>query len=131
MRIVVAVIEKNNHILITRRAFESHYGGFWELPGGKIEEHEASFSALQRELHEELNLIVEEAKLVGCVSTEAREFVIYLVTDYVGVPVLRAKQLEMAWVKRKDLTSYAFPPINHYLFEKLNACNADSDIEII
>ena len=46
-------------ILITRRPQNTVYGGYWELPGGKIEPGETPRAALVREFQEELGLAIE------------------------------------------------------------------------
>jgi mutator protein MutT len=51
-----AVEERPWHILITRRPDDAIYGGYWEIPGGKIEPGESPQAALVREFQEELGL---------------------------------------------------------------------------
>ena len=56
-RVAVALIfNKQNKILIGRRAKTEPLAGFWEFPGGKIESGETPQEALKRELKEELNV---------------------------------------------------------------------------
>ena len=45
-------------LLITRRPRQTVYGGYWELPGGKIEKNETPAAAVQREILEEVGLNV-------------------------------------------------------------------------
>ena len=45
--------------LLGRRAPGQFYEGYWEFPGGKIEAGETPLAALQREMHEELGVVVE------------------------------------------------------------------------
>ena len=45
-----------NKVLIGRRAPTEPLSGFWEFPGGKLEEGETPQEALKRELVEELNV---------------------------------------------------------------------------
>lgn len=54
--VAVALIFKDNKVLIGRRAPTEPFAGYWEFPGGKIEAGETPQQALQRELMEELNV---------------------------------------------------------------------------
>jgi 8-oxo-dGTP diphosphatase len=58
IRVVAAVIKKEDKYLITRRAPSKHLAGFWEFPGGKIEEGETPEACLIREIDEELDITV-------------------------------------------------------------------------
>lgn len=58
-QVVCAVIRNTEgRILLARRAPGQHLEGHWELPGGKVEPGESLEAALQRELLEELGLVV-------------------------------------------------------------------------
>ncbi|WP_313156820.1 (deoxy)nucleoside triphosphate pyrophosphohydrolase [Sphingobacterium multivorum] len=59
IKVVCGIIFKDNHVLICRRKPEKSLGGYWEFPGGKVEEDESYEESLLRELIEELNLQVE------------------------------------------------------------------------
>jgi 8-oxo-dGTP diphosphatase len=48
-------------VLIARRAEDSHQGGLWEFPGGKLHSGESAREALARELREELGVSVLQA----------------------------------------------------------------------
>ena len=50
--------DTDGRILLARRAPGQHLAGHWELPGGKVEPGESLKAALQRELLEELGLVV-------------------------------------------------------------------------
>lgn len=56
---VCAIIFKDDLVLICRRKPEKLLGGYWEFPGGKVEDGESYEKSLLRELIEELNLHVE------------------------------------------------------------------------
>ncbi len=47
---VGVVLDESGNILIARRAIDSHQGGLWEFPGGKVEPGESLPAALAREL---------------------------------------------------------------------------------
>lgn len=54
LAVCAALIDQDGRILVTRRPDNKPYGGFWEFPGGKLEENESPQAALSRELKEEL-----------------------------------------------------------------------------
>jgi 8-oxo-dGTP diphosphatase len=47
--------------LLTSRPVGKVYAGYWEFPGGKIEQGEGVHEALARELHEELGIAIGES----------------------------------------------------------------------
>ena len=46
-------------ILVTQRREETVYGGYWEFPGGKVEDGEAIDDCVTREVREEVGIDVE------------------------------------------------------------------------
>ncbi|WP_333947489.1 (deoxy)nucleoside triphosphate pyrophosphohydrolase [Candidatus Liberibacter brunswickensis] len=58
------VFELSGKFLISHRPENKSYGGFWEFPGGKIENGETPEDALVRELFEELAIVVNPSSLV-------------------------------------------------------------------
>lgn len=59
--VVAGVLTNNKEILLCKTTRDhKHFPSQWEFPGGKIEEGESLKDALQRELKEELSIIVEK-----------------------------------------------------------------------
>ena len=58
---VGVLIRPDGHFLLTSRPPGKVYAGYWEFPGGKIEPGESVVQALQRELHEEIGIHIENA----------------------------------------------------------------------
>lgn len=55
--VVAAVLQQpDGRFLLAQRPPEKAYAGYWEFPGGKIEDGESAAAALSRELHEELGI---------------------------------------------------------------------------
>ena len=60
MDVVCGVIANDlGQYLACLRPVGKHLGGLWEFPGGKVDPGESPESALARELHEELAVLVE------------------------------------------------------------------------
>lgn len=59
IKVVCGIIFNDNKVFICRRKPEKLLGGYWEFPGGKIEQGEKYDVSLSRELIEELGMKVE------------------------------------------------------------------------
>jgi 8-oxo-dGTP diphosphatase len=59
IKVVCGVIFNENKVFICRRKPTKSLGGYWEFPGGKIENGETNELSLSRELLEELGMKVE------------------------------------------------------------------------
>ena len=58
IEVIAAIIRNNNKTLIARRRPNKHLGGYWEFPGGKIENGETPEECLVREIKEELGVSI-------------------------------------------------------------------------
>lgn len=58
----------NDEVLYLKRSNSKIYGGLWDLPGGKLEEHENYYSCLVREFKEETNLDIEVGQIIDVKS---------------------------------------------------------------
>lgn len=59
IEVVAAVIQRDGKYMIARRRHGKHLAGYWEFPGGKIEEGEMPEESLQREMQEEFGVHAE------------------------------------------------------------------------
>lgn len=64
-RVTAAIIGRDGKFLIVRRKQGQKLSGYWEFPGGKIEEGETPEDCLKRELKEELGVEAEIGPLLG------------------------------------------------------------------
>ena len=65
IKVVAAILEKEDKILIAKKREGKPLAGLWEFPGGKIEEGETPEESLIRELMEEMNIKVRVKAYVG------------------------------------------------------------------
>ena len=56
----VWIINSNDEILLTRRAFDKSYGGMWDAISGHVKSGETDLEAVQREVSEEVGLNIEK-----------------------------------------------------------------------
>ena len=65
INVVAAILEKEDKILIAKKKEGKPLAGFWEFPGGKVENGETLEKALIRELKEEMDIEIEIKDYVG------------------------------------------------------------------
>ncbi|KEQ16752.1 Nudix family hydrolase [Endozoicomonas numazuensis] len=116
VHVAVAVIRgEDGRILIARRPDDKHMGGYWEFPGGKVEEGELITAALNRELKEELNIEAGHFQKLISIRHDYSDKSVYLDTwwaeDIKGEPRGNEGQ-EIKWVELKELPELDFPPAN-------------------
>lgn len=58
IEVAAAIIWRRGEVLVARRAAGKHLAGYWEFPGGKLEEGESAEYCLARELEEEFGIAV-------------------------------------------------------------------------
>ena len=123
IRVTAAIIEKDGKILIAKRKQNDNlFSGFWEFPGGKIEEGETPEECMARELKEELDIEVEVGELIKSSKHQYPhgefELLAYKVTHIRGKIVLNDHD-EIKWVTIDEMPNFSFPPadtpIIHYL----------------
>ena len=56
LSVTCAIIRRHGKILAAQRAQDTHLGGKWEFPGGKVDDGESEESCIVREIREELGV---------------------------------------------------------------------------
>ena len=57
--VAVGILRNDNKVLLAQRPPPKPYHGWWEFPGGKVENNESPEQALKRELKEELGINID------------------------------------------------------------------------
>ena len=121
IKVSAAIIHDGGKIFITRKA-ECAFKGFWEFPGGKIEEGESASDAAVREIQEELSIQIEIEEKMFTVEYEYPAF--HLVMDCFlahikhGSPVL-SEHDESRWVDLGKLEGIKWVPADSIVVERL------------
>lgn len=78
--VACAIIEdERGRVLLAKRPAGKCLGGYWEFPGGKVEEGESTEAALVRELEEELLIHTQVLQTLEAVEHQYEKFSIRLI----------------------------------------------------
>lgn len=120
---VGVVLDEAGRVLIARRADNSHQGGLWEFPGGKVEPGESLAIALARELREELGIDIGRTSALLEIHHDYGDkrvlLDVHVVWEFSGI----AKGLEdqpLVWVAPAELERYRFPAANEPILGALS-----------
>jgi mutator protein MutT len=119
--VVAAVIERDDHFLLTLRPSGTHLEGHWEFPGGKCMPHETHEEALRRELFEELDIVALVHERIYTVTHRYPDRTIELHfyrCGFDGEPKPMLGQ-DMQWMERTRLRELPFPDADAALVRQL------------
>lgn len=124
VHVVVAVVPNpQGEILLALRPKETHQGGFWEFPGGKLEPGETPVQGLARELREELAIDPLTSEPLTQISHDYGDRAVlldvYRIEAYRGEPRGNEGQ-RICWVAPRDLRNYEFPAANREIIDWLS-----------
>lgn len=116
------VFDHRGRVLITRRKPGESLEGYWEFPGGKIEEGESPQECIKRELFEELGINAEGKEIIGqCIYTY-RDGPIKLIgvrTEIKDRNFTLKVHDRLRWVSLEDLLDYRLAPADIPLAKKI------------
>ncbi|MFT5812315.1 MAG: 8-oxo-dGTP diphosphatase [Psychroserpens sp.] len=123
VHVAVGVIKHKDKFFLTKRLADSHQGGKWEFPGGKVEKNETVYQALQRELKEEVAINTLTCTSLMQISHDYGDkkvlLDVFVVDNFTG----EAKALEgqqSGWFTLTEFEVLNFPAANQAIIEKLH-----------
>ena len=117
---LLALINDNNEVLISLRQNRREYDGYWEYPGGKVENNETLELGLIREIKEEINLEISKNCIAPLTfSVDQHEvsqtiLFLYVCRKWKG-SIISLLDQRLEWVKPIDLDQYRMPASNRFL----------------
>lgn len=122
VHVAVGVIIREEYVFLTKRLANTHQGGKWEFPGGKVEANEGVAEALHRELQEEIAIDVLSCsafmEIKHDYGDKAVLLDVYVVDNFIGEPSAQEGQ-EEKWFHLSDITELDFPEANKAIVAKL------------
>lgn len=119
--VVAAIIRDGSRIFATQRGY-GPWRGWWEFPGGKIEQGESPEEALKREIREELDTEISVDKFFRTVEWDYPEFHLsmrcYLCSVVSGSLVLKEHEAAR-WLAKDELHEVKWLPADEQLTDTI------------
>jgi len=120
--VTAAVFENGGEVLIAQRPQDSLLGGMWEFPGGKQEPGEDLKSCLQREILEELGVVIQVGDPLGVYQHAYTHFRITLHAFRCSLngfqPTLK-EHTDLRWVAVSDLKDFPMGKVDRQISNQL------------
>ena len=117
------VFNKNGELLIDQRLENTSMSGKWEFPGGKKEHNETIINTIEREIREEIDIIVDvKEKLLTFEHVHGHlklTFIVYICEYLSGEPQPLASK-RLLWISPSQLSEFSFPPANIKIIDALH-----------
>ena len=124
INVTAALIIKNGKVLAARRGPGKHLEGYWEFPGGKLEENETPECCLERELAEEFRISSRVGAFIGESVYDYGEKIVRLLgyeVEHTSGDFELVDHDELRWLKIDQLTDVKWAPADIPLVEQYEA----------
>ncbi len=125
IKVVAAIIQKENKILATKRGY-GEFINMWEFPGGKIELGETKEQALVREIKEELNIEISVDNFALDIEYQYPNFYLFMSCFMCSIKEGSIELLEHndgKWITKEELNTLNWLPADidavNYLKENM------------
>lgn len=123
IKVVAAIIEnKNNEILCALRSPNMSLPNLWEFPGGKVEEGESLFEAIEREIQEELSCNVKASNVFAENTHEYEKIIVNLIgikCELIDGTPTPNEHSKLVYLSKESLNSLVWAPADIPIVEKI------------
>lgn len=122
IKVVCGIIFKGDKVFICRRNPDKSLGGYWEFPGGKVEDGEQYENSLIRELDEELGMKVIIRAYFKSVVHTYEKFTIELISykcDFQDANFKMRVHDRYEWTNVQDLNRWKLAPADIAIAKEL------------
>jgi mutator protein MutT len=120
--VAIALVFRDGRLLVTRRREDTHLGGLWELPGGKMRAGESAEACAVREVREETHVVVEARRRRPTIAWDYPERRVALhpvECDWIRGDGELVEVTGLAWADQAEIRSRVFPEANAQLLAEL------------
>ena len=121
IKVVAAVIKRNNKIFVTQRGYGEFKDG-WEVPGGKVEKGETKEEALIREIKEELDTVIKVDSYLDTIEYDYPDFHLsmdcFICSIVEGNLVLKEHE-DSKWIKKEEIDTLNWLPADLIIIDKV------------
>ena len=121
IEVVAAIIIKDGHVFATQRGY-GEFKGWWEFPGGKVEEGECRRAALVREISEELDAEISVGELLETVEWDYPNFHLTMhcfVCALISESLHLNEHTDYSWLTKETLHSVKWLPADEGILTKI------------
>lgn len=123
IEVVGMILLKDGKLLLAKRPMNKKFGGFWELPGGKVELNESYPEALRREISEELSIELDQlayydSNIHPISEHQQIKLICFLCYQYYG-EIKLTEHLDAKWFTKNELTRINIAPADVKIIDSL------------
>ena len=121
IKVVAAVIKRNNKIFVTQRGYGEFKDG-WEFPGGKVEKGETKEEALIREIKEELDTVIKVDSYLDTIEYDYPDFHLSMdcfVCSIVEGNLVLKEHEDSKWIKKEEIDTLNWLPADLIILDKV------------
>lgn len=121
IEVVAAIIVRDGKVFATERGY-GQWKGWWEFPGGKMEEGESPEEALKREIREELDAEICVGELLDTVEWDYPDFHLTMhcfICSLTSGSMHLNEHEDAAWLTEETLDSVKWLPADEGLIPKI------------